>query len=1231
MIPVVFLIRINQKPSSVSATWWNNSWTYRSSISIGHSGSPQSNVQIKILNNYNLSTEVGAGKIQSNLNDLRFVDINGELISYWIEDATESSVDIWGIIPSLPTGNSIIYMYYGNPSAVSASSTSNITIGGTMTYADGYRLHTFKSSDTLANTNNTNVEILVVAGGGGGAAMTGGGGGAGGLIYNSSFAVTNQNYSVSVGLGGSGQVGTANPGNGADGQSSIFGSLIAIGGGGAGTNSGVGRSGGSGGGAGHNNTPGGLGTSGQGNNGSGGVTSAPNYGAGGGGGAGAVGGTPTNYAGGNGGVGLAYSISGSSQYYAGGGGGGTYMGGTYGLGGSGGGGNAPAGNATPNTGGGGGGQINNLANAGNGGSGIVILRYSSAITNSPNIEENRPQGINIGGTSIQTPPGNLVAYYNFDEGYGSIANNSGSIGSSANGTLATGTSSPTWVNSGKIGKALSFDGNNDIVTANNSVNLNLSSAITTTFWINDNSTPTVGGGTTASSGSLSPGTMTDDATVGSVVWTTPDNGKVSDNVYATASSGFASQTSHYLKATNFGFSIPTGATINGILVEFERKENFEDLSYVRDSGIKIVKADGTIGTTNKADTVTHWPTTDTYKSYGSSSDLWGETWTAENINDVDFGAVLSAYLKSGVGSQGNPGEAYVDHIRITVYYTVPTAAAQVYVGKGRDAYQIETTGNGNIIGYLNTGSTVATTITQNSWHHVAMTYDGSNQKLYVDGVLKNAVALTGAIGTNTNNLTIGSKITGQIDEIKIYNYALTADEIKKDYNQGSSVVFGVNNLTVGSTSTSALYCVPGSTDPCAPPIIEWNFEESVGTSAFDTSASTNHGSITGTSWSTGKIGKALQFNSSNNSYLISSSDPGTMSSGTYSLWVKPSTINATMGWIGSNFDIFQWTGNLLYFRAGNQSSVSISNWIPGTWHYLTLRWNGSNYYGYIDGNEVTTGIQSGSRSGAINLGRFDNNYYFDGSVDQVRIYNYARTPAQIAWDYNQGAPIGWWKFDECTGTNIKDWSFNGNTGIATIGAGGSQTSVGTCTTPNTAWGIGATGKFNSSLSFDGTDDVVNMSSATNLPYGSSPRTVTFWIKPTSQNKAVFSYGSRSFDQLFTIMLSDGYFGVHYYGNSLTNTFPNSRYTVGQWQHVTIAYTGQNIITYLNGIQKDNLTKTIDTRDSGSFVIGSDTTGAYSYPYFSGQIDDVRIYNYALTSNQIKQIYNGGAINFGKLD
>lgn len=168
-------------------------------------------------------------------------------------------------------------------------------------------------------------------------------------------------------------------------------------------------------------------------------------------------------------------------------------------------------------------------------------------------------------------------------------------------------------------------------------------------------------------GAGSPGTMADDNAFGSAAWSNVDNAKTQNDTDATMSTG--NTNSHYLKATNFGFSVPVGATIDGIVVEIDRHE--AGAGTCKDVEVKIVKADGSIGTENKGDTVNAWPTsdTDTYKSYGAVDNLWSETWSAANINDSDFGVVLAVY-----DSQARIGvQAAVDHMRITVYYTEAAA------------------------------------------------------------------------------------------------------------------------------------------------------------------------------------------------------------------------------------------------------------------------------------------------------------------------------------------------------------------------------------------------------------------------------------------------------------------------------------------------------------------------------------------------------------------------------
>ena len=47
-------------------------------------------------------------------------------------------------------------------------------------------------------------------------------------------------------------------------------------------------------------------------------------------------------------------------------------------------------------------------------------------------------------------------------------------------------------------------------------------------------------------------------------------------------------------------------------------------------------------------------------------------------------------------------------------------------------------------------------------------------------------------------------------------------------------------------------------------------------------------------------------------------------------------------------------------------------------------------------------------------------YWYSGAIDNVKIYNYARSPAQIAWDYNRGAPVAHWRLDECQGNVAHD-------------------------------------------------------------------------------------------------------------------------------------------------------------------------------------------------------------------
>lgn len=311
---------------------------------------------------------------------------------------------------------------YGPQSEKKAATKPNISAitGGSITTAGGYRIHTFTSVGSSefdmsgiegfmdGDNRLLNVEYLVIGGGGGGGSRHAGGGGSGGMVVSTNSNLSLGRYTITVGDGAQTVIGDS---VGPTGQpSSISGqgisTVTAFGGGGGSTwSGGSGTSGGSGGGgisgqmgngsATQTNQP--LNGTGHGNPGGIGAYPGPHIHGGGGGGAGSTGG---NHPGGSG---RQNSILGTNYHWAGGGGGGTWQhpGGPGGIGGGGGGAGGPTGpgggsalnsggtppnygggdsntfggNGGANTGSGGGGANQAPSKGGNGGSGIVVIRY----------------------------------------------------------------------------------------------------------------------------------------------------------------------------------------------------------------------------------------------------------------------------------------------------------------------------------------------------------------------------------------------------------------------------------------------------------------------------------------------------------------------------------------------------------------------------------------------------------------------------------------------------------------------------------------------------------------------------------------------------------------------------------------------------------------------------------------------------------------------------------------
>lgn len=159
--------------------------------------------------------------------------------------------------------------------------------------------------------------------------------------------------------------------------------------------------------------------------------------------------------------------------------------------------------------------------------------------------------------------------------------------------------------------------------------------------------------------------------VGQSAWVNPANITSSDNVYSvyTVGDNFGDpNASNRLQATNFGFTIPSGSTINGVLVSVERKAS--SLTAVTDLEARLIVG-GAVDITENKSTGLNWPTNETYQDYGGAADLWSIALTVSNVNASDFGFSLRTNGTT-IGQT-----ASVDHIRITVYYTEAATGRQL--------------------------------------------------------------------------------------------------------------------------------------------------------------------------------------------------------------------------------------------------------------------------------------------------------------------------------------------------------------------------------------------------------------------------------------------------------------------------------------------------------------------------------------------------------------------------
>lgn len=198
----------------------------------------------------------------------------------------------------------------------------------------------------------------------------------------------------------------------------------------------------------------------------------------------------------------------------------------------------------------------------------------------------------------------------------------------------------------------------------------------------------------------------------------------------------------------------------------------------------------------------------------------------------------------------------------------------------------------------------------------------------------------------------------------------------------------------------------------------WSFDEGAGTVAGDISGNNNNGSISGATWVNGLFGNALDFDGTADNVTLPLLCNTT--EGTVQLWFYPRSyeggayramfsVGRLSGTAANGLDIFIENGNL-YARVWDGSAwrtASLNNVVTlNVWQQVVLTWGSNGIKLYCNAGSPGTNSYTGAPKVAGNsyVGWFHevSNKFFNGIIDEVRIYNRALSTVEIQTDYNKG-------------------------------------------------------------------------------------------------------------------------------------------------------------------------------------------------------------------------------------